>query len=43
MPKKLCLLKSENDHEMSLSQIVDQTKLREEEAQNILCLGCILL
>ena len=27
MPKKLCLLKSENDHEMSLSQTVDQTKV----------------
>ena len=24
---KLCLLKSENDHEMSLSQTVDQTKV----------------
>ena len=24
MPKKLCLLKSENDHEMLLSQTVDQ-------------------
>ena len=37
--KKLCLLKSENDHEMSQSQTVD----REEETQNILGLGCILL
>ena len=25
--KKLCLLKSENDHEMSQSQTVDQTKV----------------
>ena len=25
--KKLCLLKSENDHKMSQSQTVDQTKL----------------
>ena len=27
MPKKLCLLKSENDHEMSLLQTIDQTKV----------------
>ena len=26
-PKKVCLLKSENDHEMSLSQTVVQTKV----------------
>ena len=25
--KKICLLKSENDHEMSQSQTVDQTKV----------------
>ena len=40
--KKLAFLKSENDHEMSQSQIVDKQRYREEETQNIVGLGCIL-
>ena len=41
--KNLCLLNSENDHEMSQSQTADQQRYHEEETQNILGLGCILL
>ena len=43
MPEVLGLLNSEDDHEMYQSQTVDQPRYHEEETQNILGIGCILL